>query len=205
MAWKNGKRVNRTSATRNADNESAGRDESRVQAGAGDVPNSTESGHGSAAGGDDSEPIRITREPEILGPDEAEPAGDDDGNASSSGHRRSRNTRQRSGNSRSDTRTSAGNSQKKKVFVEKTLYSIHLILAHLTNVEEIALPKDEAELLAEAIADVGKHFKVVVSPKMDALSSLGFCVAGIYGPRLWAYLMRDKKQPRNTGGIHEVK
>jgi hypothetical protein len=67
--------------------------------------------------------------------------------------------------------------------VEKILFSIHEILAAVSNVSELKIDEKEAKELAAAIAGVTNEYIIVLTPKQAALMELGRVCGVIYGPR----------------------
>jgi hypothetical protein len=78
--------------------------------------------------------------------------------------------------------------------VEATLFSIHSILAAITQTEELAISQDEANQLAAAIGSVSAHYDVSASAKTMAWVHLSSTVAMVYGPRMIA-LYRNSQKP----------
>jgi len=71
------------------------------------------------------------------------------------------------------------------------------MLAAYTHVPEMALEKDEARAMAEAIANVSKHYKIPgMSPEHAALAQLGFILAVTYGKRIPNVMARRKNGAR---------
>lgn len=82
--------------------------------------------------------------------------------------------------------------------LEKVLYAIHATAASALKAPELELDQTEARNLAEAVAEVQRHYNAVIDPKMMAWIGL-FGVAGtIYGPRVAAMRIRKgmEKQMR---------
>lgn len=78
------------------------------------------------------------------------------------------------------------------------LYSTHMILAAALKTPEVALEKDEAKALAEATAEVAKHYPTAISPVTIAWVNLATCVGLTYVPRVYMISKRnaDKKPAR---------
>lgn len=55
---------------------------------------------------------------------------------------------------------------------------------------EIALEKSEAKALAEATAEVAKHYPMAIDPKTIAWVNLATCMGLTYGPRV--YMLRKR-------------
>lgn len=81
------------------------------------------------------------------------------------------------------------------------LYSLHVMAAALTKVEELALTEQEAEQLAVAIARVNEVYGNVVLPeKVVVWINLAMAMGTVYGPRFIAYNIRKKKEPKTIDG-----
>jgi hypothetical protein len=72
------------------------------------------------------------------------------------------------------------------------------MLSILSKTPEIALSKEESNLLATAAVDVAKHYEVMQKVSVEAIAwvNLAQVAALIYGPRLMTFRMR--KRPRRT-------
>ena len=78
--------------------------------------------------------------------------------------------------------------------VESLLLSIHTILATSTQIPELVLDKDEAHRVAEAIANVSRHYDMGASEKMVDWGNLFLVFGAVYGTRIWAYRLRTAKR-----------
>ena len=75
--------------------------------------------------------------------------------------------------------------------ITNALEGIHLTLAFAFKTPEIALEDDESKPLAEAIAEVAKHYDIpVIAPETVAWISLAVTAGRIYGPK--AMLIRER-------------
>jgi hypothetical protein len=78
--------------------------------------------------------------------------------------------------------------------IEGILLSVHMILANLTEIKELALTEDEAKKMADAIERVAMLYDVSASEKTIAWTNLAMCFGGIYGTRAFAYNIRRKAE-----------
>ena len=62
---------------------------------------------------------------------------------------------------------------------------------------ELALEKQEADALAQAISEVEKHYSVTLTPETRAWLGLAGCCAMIYGPR--AYMIHKRRKEARAG------
>lgn len=88
---------------------------------------------------------------------------------------------------------SVGNSAKNPVSVsgiEALLFSTHAILSAALHTPELALEKTESLALAEATANVARHYPTSISAKTIDWAALATCVAFTYGPR--AVMIRQR-------------
>lgn len=69
-----------------------------------------------------------------------------------------------------------------------------MLLANALKVEEIALSKAESETLAEAVAEVSKHYPTAVSEKTMAWVHLTMCLGTTYGSRAYVYSKRMERE-----------
>lgn len=68
------------------------------------------------------------------------------------------------------------------------------MLAKITDVEELELEHSEAKRLADAIAEMSKHYSVSMDPKKFALLNLAATAGGIYGSRAVAYALKRRER-----------
>lgn len=65
--------------------------------------------------------------------------------------------------------------------------------------DALKLDEDEATQVAEAVANVGKHYDVPISPVTQAWVALGMTVGGIYAAKIAAIKLKNsnvkKQQP----------
>ncbi len=78
--------------------------------------------------------------------------------------------------------------------IEKILFSVHGVLAALTNVPELNLDESEAKKLAKSIEGVTDQYKLTLDPKVAAYIDLASTVSMIYGPRAFSYYLRKKTE-----------
>lgn len=91
--------------------------------------------------------------------------------------------------------------------VELLLYSTHNMLAALSKTPEIALSKEESNLLATAVVDVSKHYEFMskVSAEAIAWTNLVQVAALIYGPRIVAFrASRKKATPADANNVYPI-
>lgn len=75
------------------------------------------------------------------------------------------------------------------------------MLAGITKTPEFALEEYEAQKLAEAGANVAKHYNITASDKALAWTNLAFCMGSVYGARIAAIGMRKKtEKAKKTNG-----
>lgn len=97
--------------------------------------------------------------------------------------------------------------------IESLLFSTHFMLGAILKSPEIVLSEDEAKKMAEASANVMKHYDVRASAKVVDWTNLIICLGMIYGPRAVAYAARVKKekaekaaaQPDMFGNVHPLR
>ena len=78
---------------------------------------------------------------------------------------------------------SSGKEQVNLRGITEMLVGIHGLLAMLSGFQDICIDKDEGEILAKAIADLGAHYKIKIDGKTSALLGVIYAVAIVYGPR----------------------
>lgn len=81
------------------------------------------------------------------------------------------------------------------------IYNGHMMLAKIAKVPEIALDEDEAQKLANATANVARHYNIAVSQKTLDWTNFATAICGIYGTRLIA-IANKKRQEANARPIH---
>lgn len=80
------------------------------------------------------------------------------------------------------------------------LWMTHNALAVKTEIPELAMEKEEARMLAEAVANVAQHYEIMqtVSPEMVAWFGLLQTVGLVYGTRGVAYVSRKRMEKANA-------
>lgn len=81
--------------------------------------------------------------------------------------------------------------------IEQLLLSTHYMLAGMTRVQEIALSPDEAKSLAQATANVARHYDVSVSAKALDWTNLIMALGMVYGTRVVAMRNRARSAKAN--------
>lgn len=85
------------------------------------------------------------------------------------------------------------------------LLSLHLMVSTVTRIEELELSAEEAEQLAVAISRVNELYDGYVIPeKAMAWINLVMAMGTVYGPRMIAYNIRRKREPKtieSTTGV----
>lgn len=109
---------------------------------------------------------------------------------------------------RSDAGVKRGQSQKTEgqgavaavssLHLTDLLYSIHLGLSKVV-VPELELSREESKRLADAAAEVGKHYALTFDPKKVAIANLIGAAGLIYGSRVIAYRARKMAEKREAG------
>jgi hypothetical protein len=129
--------------------------------------------------------------------DSIEPASiPDNGDTSGKRQRKPRSDRgtRRSGRSRKSENQDAKD-------LTAILYSLHLMAANIVKIEELALTEDESEQLALAIARVNEVYSGIVLPeKVVVWVNLAIACGSVYGPRIMAYNLRKKSEPKTIDG-----
>jgi hypothetical protein len=75
------------------------------------------------------------------------------------------------------------------------LLSVHAVAASSLHIPELDLDKVEAANLAEAVAEVARHYPTTIDPKVLAWVNLTMVAGMVYGPRFWAIRARTKQRP----------
>jgi hypothetical protein len=70
----------------------------------------------------------------------------------------------------------------------------HLGLSGVTNIPEIALEKDDADLLANAAVPVLEQFDFTPDPRFVAVFGLIMACGKVYGPRAYLYRVRKENE-----------
>lgn len=90
---------------------------------------------------------------------------------------------------------------------QAVLLSIHAAASTAFRVPEIALDKNEAEMLAKALVELEAQYPTQVDPRVLAWLNLAGVAGMIYGSRVFAYRMRkenekaEKEQERPSGDV----
>lgn len=80
-----------------------------------------------------------------------------------------------------------------------TVHLAHAFLASATGVDELAIETDDAEKLANATANVMRHYDVsAVSPKAQDFINLAMVAGMVYGTRLGAWRLRKATERREA-------
>lgn len=80
--------------------------------------------------------------------------------------------------------------------VEQVLLATHMMLATVTGHPELILDKQEGHILAEALANLGDHYKIKLDGKTGAIMGLVYAIGIVYGPRavvIGAKIRSDRK------------
>lgn len=75
---------------------------------------------------------------------------------------------------------------------------MHGMAAAFLQTPELAIDGEEAKLLADAIAEVGKHYNIAPDPVTQAWLNLSMVVGAVYGPRvlvMWHKTKMPKPAP----------
>lgn len=75
--------------------------------------------------------------------------------------------------------------------IESVLLSMHAMMAAGLQAPEMAIEADEAKMLAEAVAEVQRHYPMVIDPRVMAWVNLVSAAGMVYGPRV--YMIRKRK------------
>jgi hypothetical protein len=73
--------------------------------------------------------------------------------------------------------------------IKRLLVSVHLKVALISGVAEIAIDDEEATMLAESGAALLDYYKIKVDGKRGALIAFVYAVMMVYGPRAFGYAM----------------
>jgi hypothetical protein len=71
---------------------------------------------------------------------------------------------------------------------------MHAMAAGAFDTPELALDDDEAKQIANATAEVAKHYSVNIDPKTLAWMNFGWAVSCVYGSRVVAITMRRRNE-----------
>ena len=78
--------------------------------------------------------------------------------------------------------------------VEQVLLAMHMMLATATGYPEFILDKQESHILAEAIANLGEHYKIKLDGKTGAVMGMVYALGVVYGPRAIAIGIRVRNE-----------
>ena len=161
--------------------------------------NGTDSGTGNVDGGEPiarTDGLIVVNPADIGGPASAGSGADNSGDAPK---RRGRKPGSRSATGKGAALDING--------VEHILFSAHTILAAVSKSPEMALDQSEAHQLAEAIANVSRHYDVAATQKTMDWTNLLMCMGLIYGTRIMAIRnnrARQARERRNTPDQNSV-
>lgn len=82
--------------------------------------------------------------------------------------------------------------------VSKILLAIHTSIAIKTRDELWLLDDKEAKMMAQAAADVAKHYDLGVADKYVAWGGLAYAASAVYGSRIVASMARSARAPSPT-------
>ncbi len=85
--------------------------------------------------------------------------------------------------------------------IESLLVSLHVFAAAALKEPALALTKDEAKSLSDAVGKVAEHYPVTIDPKTMAWVNLAMVAGGIYGTRVVGMVAKRK---RNTKGSEKT-
>lgn len=77
-------------------------------------------------------------------------------------------------------------------FIEKSLYTLHLVIASALKAPELELEDDDAKKLGEATAGVLAFYKVKMTAKQEAYGLLMEAAAQVYPPMIMTLYIRKK-------------
>lgn len=154
----------------------------RKNANAGDgTPTAASDGSGNAGTDSGASAIFTSNEPIVINPADIErnagSGGDSSNGTADEPVRKRRGRKPGSTNKKSQTPLSVNG-------LEALLYSSHMMLASMMQAPGLALDKEESTRLAEATANVARHYNVEASEKALDWTNLIMALGMIYGPRL---------------------
>jgi len=82
--------------------------------------------------------------------------------------------------------------------VEKILLGIHAMLYGVTGIPDLAITQEEARELAEATANVARHYEAVLTDKQIDISALITVIFAVYGQKIFAVILAIKEK-KNAG------
>lgn len=74
------------------------------------------------------------------------------------------------------------------------LVNIHALLAGMTQIPEIAIDREQAEVLASAASEVMQHYDFGMNPEQQAWVNLMMVAGSIYGSKVFAYKIRKSQE-----------
>jgi hypothetical protein len=77
--------------------------------------------------------------------------------------------------------------------LERLLFSANLMLAAICKTPELEIDKQEAQLVAEAVKELAKHYPVGMDPKKIAWANLIAALGTVYGPRVMVIWQKPGK------------
>lgn len=76
--------------------------------------------------------------------------------------------------------------------IKNLLVSVHMRLAMLAGMPELAIDDDEATLLAQSGADLMDFYKIKIDGKRGAMIAFIYAVSIVYGPRVFAFVLAQR-------------
>jgi hypothetical protein len=74
------------------------------------------------------------------------------------------------------------------------LVNIHALLAGMTQIPEIAIEREQAEVLATAASEVMQHYDFGMNAEQQAWVNLMMVAGSIYGSKVFAYKIRKSQE-----------
>ena len=74
------------------------------------------------------------------------------------------------------------------------LVNVHALLAGMTQIPEIAIDREQAEVLASAASEVMLHYDFGMNPEQQAWVNLMMVAGSIYGAKVFAYKIRKSQE-----------
>lgn len=136
--------------------------------------------------------------------DSVEPGSIPDANESGTGERKRRSD---AGKRHGSRRKNANRKTQAEDAKDLTavLLSLHMMVSSVTRIEELELSAEEAEQLAVAISRVNELYDGYVIPeKAMAWINLAMAMGTVYGPRVIAYNIRRKREPKRIESVTGV-
>lgn len=91
-------------------------------------------------------------------------------------------------------RTRAPNKKKDVSGLTSALVNVHALLAGMTQIPEIAIDREQAEVLASAASEVMQHYDFGMNPEQQAWVNLMMVAGSIYGSKVFAYKIRKSQE-----------